>query len=155
MSPATRRCAGEIDTLALGERLGAALLPGDLLTLTGPLGAGKTVFVRGLAVGAGADPRVVRSPTFVLHHVYRGRRLRLDHIDLYRLGEGADVRFLDIEGLLDEGAVAVEWGELSDLRRFGPARINIDVAADGGRTVQLEAGGPERLRAAFTDETTR
>ena len=59
------------DTAALGTALGAALRQGDLVSLTGPLGAGKTVLVRGLAAGAGAEPGLVRSPTFVLHHVYR------------------------------------------------------------------------------------
>ena len=142
------RCPTELDTVALGERIGTALVPGDLLALSGPLGAGKTVLVRGIAQGLGADPRVVRSPTFVLHHVYP-TTLPLHHIDLYRLGDGADVTFLDLEGLLEDGTVAVEWGELADLRRFDPVRISIDSDAGGGRCCVLEPGASERVAAAW------
>lgn len=142
------RCAAELDTIALGERIGTALLPGDLLALSGPLGAGKTVLVRGIAQGLGADPRVVRSPTFVLHHVYP-TELPLHHIDLYRLGAEADVTFLDLDGLLEDGAVAVEWGELADLRRFEPVRISIEAEQDGSRCCVLEDGAPERVTAAW------
>ena len=142
------RCATELDTVALGERIGAALLPGDLLALSGPLGAGKTVLVRGIAQGLGADPRVVRSPTFVLHHVYP-TSLPLHHIDLYRLGADADITFLDLDGLLEDGAVAVEWGELADLRRFDPARVSIDSDRAGGRCCVLESGASQRVAAAW------
>ena len=142
------RCATELDTIALGERIGTALLPGDLLALSGPLGAGKTVLVRGIAQGLGADPRVVRSPTFVLHHVYP-TVLPLHHIDLYRLGANVDVAFLDLDGLLEDGAVTVEWGELADLRRFDPVRISIDAEADGARCCVLETGAPQRVMAAW------
>jgi len=142
------RCAAELETIALGERIGTALLPGDLLALSGPLGAGKTVLVRGIAQGLGADPRVVRSPTFVLHHVYPTAP-PLHHIDLYRLGTDADITFLDLDGLLEDGAVAVEWGELADLRRFDPVRISIDSDPDGGRCFVLDAGAPDRVAAAW------
>jgi tRNA threonylcarbamoyladenosine biosynthesis protein TsaE len=148
------RSRGELDTIALGERIGRALLPGDLLSLRGPLGAGKTVLVRGIAQGLGADPRVVRSPTFVLHHVYP-TSLPLHHIDLYRLGPDADPTFLDFDGLLQDGAIAVEWGELADLRRFDPVRISIDGDADGGRHCVLEPGAPHRLAAAWDSADPR
>ena len=141
-------CAEELETIALGERIGTALVPGDLLALSGPLGAGKTVLVRGIAQGLGADPRVVRSPTFVLHHVYP-TPLPLHHIDLYRLGAAADITFLDLDGLLEDGVVAVEWGELADLRRYDPVRISIEAERDGSRRCVLEPGAPERLVAAW------
>lgn len=153
--PRSLRCPTELDTVALGERVGTALQPGDLLVLSGPLGAGKTVLVRGIAEGLGVDPRLVRSPTFVLHHVYRGPRLRLHHVDLYRLGAGADVTFLDIEGLLEDGAVAVEWGELADLRRLDPVRIGIDGEPGDGRVCTLDGEAPDRLAAAFAEERPR
>lgn len=143
------RCPTELDTIALGERIGRALLPGDLLALSGPLGAGKTVLVRGIAEGLGVDPRLVRSPTFVLHHVYPGPRLPLHHVDLYRMGAGVDVTFLDLAGLLEDGAVAVEWGELADLRRFEPVRIDIDSEDRDGRLCRLHPGASGRLAAAF------
>jgi tRNA threonylcarbamoyladenosine biosynthesis protein TsaE len=145
------RCVAELDTVALGERIGTALLPGDLLALSGPLGAGKTVLVRGIAQGLGADPRVVRSPTFVLHHVYPTSP-PLHHLDLYRLGDGADVTVLDLEGLLEEGAVAVEWAEFADLRRFDPVRISIDSDPAGGRRCVLGSGAPARVAAAWEGE---
>ena len=142
-------CRTELDTVALGERIGAAMVPGDLLVLSGPLGAGKTVLVRGIAEGLGVDPRLVRSPTFVLHHVYHGRQIPLHHIDLYRLGPEPDVAFLDLDGLLEGGAVAVEWGELADLSRFDPVRIGIDAAGGETRTCVLDAAAPARLAAAW------
>jgi tRNA threonylcarbamoyladenosine biosynthesis protein TsaE len=134
--------------MALGERIGTLLRPGDLVTLTGPLGAGKTVLVRGMAVGAGVDPALVRSPTFVLHHVYRGRRLTLHHLDLYRLGAGADLSFMDIEGLLAGGAVVVEWGELGDLERLRPLAMTLEVTADDTRRISC-AGGAGHLAQAW------
>jgi tRNA threonylcarbamoyladenosine biosynthesis protein TsaE len=149
------RCPSETDTIALGERIGSRLEPGDLLSLSGPLGAGKTVLVRGIAVGVGADPAAVRSPTFVLHHVYPAGRMRLHHIDLYRLGAGADVTFLDLEALLEGGAVVVEWGELASLRTFSPARLTIDIESDGTRVIELESPAPDRIAAAWGVEVGR
>ena len=148
-SPVSLRCPTERDTIALGERIGRVLARGDLIVLSGPLGAGKTVLVRGIAVGAGADAVTVRSPTFVLHHVYPGERTTVHHLDLYRLGAGADVRFLDIGGLLDSGAVVVEWGELADLSGHTPLRVVLEI--DGGaRVITLEDGSVPRVIAAWT-----
>ena len=111
-SGAPARCATEADTLALGERIGTRVEPGDLILLSGQLGAGKTVLVRGIATGMGIDPALVRSPTFVLHHVYRAGAKVLHHLDLYRLGPSADIRLLDIDEMLQSGGVVVvEWGE--------------------------------------------
>ena len=159
-APRVVTSAAEEETLALGERIGRALVPGDLLQITGALGAGKTVLVRGIAVGTGADPRAVRSPTFVLHHVYPSGRLRLHHLDLYRLATHGgtppavapppvDVTLFALDDLLEDGAVVVEWGELADLRRFSPVEIVIDPDAEGGRRCTLGAGAPERLAAAW------
>ena len=107
------------------------------------------MLVRGIAVGAGADALTVRSPTFVLHHVYPGERMTVHHLDLYRLGAGADVRFLDIGGLLDSGAVVVEWGELADLSGHTPLRVVLEI--DGGaRVITLEDGSVPRVIAAWT-----
>lgn len=98
-------------TRRLGSRLGALLKPGDTLCLQGDLGSGKTTLVQGLAQGWGSlDP--VTSPTFVLVNVYRkvgGERLY--HLDAYRLESAREAEDLDIDWMLGEGALVVEWAE--------------------------------------------
>jgi tRNA threonylcarbamoyl adenosine modification protein YjeE len=96
-------------TEALGRRLGAALRPGDIVLLEGPLGAGKTALVRAIAAGLGSSDDVV-SPTFVLVRHYRGR-LPLVHADLYRLEGAADVAQLGLLELAEDGVLAVEWAD--------------------------------------------
>ena len=145
---------GEAGTEAVGAALAAALEPGDLLALHGELGAGKTRLVRGLAAGLGVRPEAVRSPTFVLHHVYRGGRLLLHHLDLYRLGPGADLGVLDLDGLLETGAAAVEWADLADLGHLDPVRIRLEVVDVHRRAVLLDSAAPERLASAFVSFET-
>lgn len=157
MSPeAVRRTtASEVGTVALGRRLAAGLRPGDLLALHGELGAGKTCLVRGLAAGLGCDPAAVRSPTFVLHHVYPSPRATLHHLDLYRLGDGADVSVLDLDGLLAGGIVAVEWAELADLADLDPVHVRLGWVDRRHRTVELDGGAPARLISAFMSSGTK
>lgn len=148
---APARCATETDTLALGERIGTRVEPGDLILLSGELGAGKTVLVRGIAAGMGIDSAFVRSPTFVLHHVYRAGTKVLHHLDLYRLGPKADIRLLDIEDMLQSGGVVVvEWGEHAP-HQAGSASITIDIDADGTRVISPPVGAPERILGAWAD----
>jgi len=97
------------ETEAAGARLAGRLRSGDLVLLQGPLGAGKTTFVRGLARGLGSRAHVM-SPTFQLVRIYEGP-LQLAHVDLYRLEPGAPLADLGLEELLEAGAVVVEWGE--------------------------------------------
>jgi tRNA threonylcarbamoyladenosine biosynthesis protein TsaE len=102
------------DTEALGERLAAGLGAGDLVVLSGPLGAGKTAFVRGLGRGLGVQGPVT-SPTFVIAREHRptpdGAGVPLVHVDAYRLGGAAELDDLDLDTDLAEAVVAVEWGE--------------------------------------------
>ena len=101
------------DTEALGERLADGLGAGDLVVLTGPLGAGKTVLVRGLARGLGVTGAVT-SPTFVIAREHRPGRdggVPLVHVDAYRLGGPAELDDLDLDTDLAQAVVAVEWGE--------------------------------------------
>src|SRR5512138_504870 len=101
--------ASPAETEALGERLGRTAEGGEVVGLEGELGAGKTCFVRGLARGLGADPDAVASPTFVIATEYRGGRLPLHHVDLYRLEPPLrDALFLR-EVLYGAGVAAVEW----------------------------------------------
>lgn len=101
----------EDETLALGRLLGEVVRPGDILGLSGTLGAGKTVLVRGLAEGLGCDPERVRSPTFTLMVTYVGGRLPLHHIDLYRLRPSEDDRLALREVLFGREVTAIEWIE--------------------------------------------
>ena len=111
-APVSRLCRGEHATRDAGRALGEALAPGALVALEGDLGAGKTVFVRGLAEGLGHDPETVASPTFVLAVEHPGGRIPLLHVDLYRLAAGAGLDDLGIDEALALGwIVAVEWGE--------------------------------------------
>jgi tRNA threonylcarbamoyladenosine biosynthesis protein TsaE len=102
--------ATDDDMRALGRRLAAELRAGDLVVLTGDLGAGKTTFVQGVAAGLEA-PGPVLSPTFVIARVYRGGRVPIVHVDAYRLGSVVEVDDLDLDASVEESVTIVEWGE--------------------------------------------
>ena len=127
----------EQETTDAGRRLGASLQPGDVVLLYGDLGAGKTAFVRGLAAGLGIDPDEVTSPTFTIVQEYRGPRLTLQHVDLYRLSP-VEVADLGVEDLAAaDTVIAVEWAERLPAT---PARSRVDVRLDHvpeGRRVQI------------------
>jgi tRNA threonylcarbamoyladenosine biosynthesis protein TsaE len=97
------------DTFAAGERLAASLGKGDIVALIGELGAGKTVFVRGVCRGAGVEDEVT-SPSFTLIQEYRGR-IPVFHADFYRLDSIQEIENLGIEDYLDRGLLLVEWAE--------------------------------------------
>jgi tRNA threonylcarbamoyladenosine biosynthesis protein TsaE len=97
------------ETEAAGAELGRSLHAGDIVLLTGELGAGKTTFVRGVALGTGSAAPVA-SPTFQLVRVYPGR-VQLAHVDLYRIESPTELADLGLEELADAGAVVVEWGD--------------------------------------------
>ena len=108
--PATTRSADE--TLALGRRIGAALQPGDVLALTGDLGAGKTHLAKGIVAGLGGRAEAVASPTFALVHEH-ATDPPLRHLDLYRLDTPAALASIGLDEILaDLDAVAlIEWPE--------------------------------------------
>jgi tRNA threonylcarbamoyladenosine biosynthesis protein TsaE len=129
----------EAETAAVAEAMGAAFRGGEVVLLSGELGAGKTAFVRGLARGLGADPEEVASPTFVLLTAYRGR-LVLHHADLYRLRGDGDEREIGLEELPGPGGVlAVEWADrLRDAPWPAHVRVRLDHAGDDVRRVVIE-----------------
>lgn len=114
------------ETIALGERLGSSLRAGDVLVLTGDLGAGKTQLIKGIAAGLGVKADVT-SPTFTIEMVYEGADLPLYHFDLYRLDsadELEDTGIFDVLG--SDGVCAIEWGEqFAD--EIGDARVDVYV----------------------------
>ena len=133
---ATWRSSSEEETRAIAASLARELQPGAVVLLTGDLGAGKTAFVRGLAEGLGLDPDGVTSPTFTLVHEYRGWRLPLIHVDLYRL-ESADLAEIGLdEDLATAGIVAVEWPER--LTRLLPDAVRIRIDDTGGDTREIK-----------------
>ena len=120
------------ETEELGRQLGERLRAGDVVLLTGELGAGKTTFVRGVAAGTGATLPVA-SPTFQLVRIYPGR-LQLAHVDLYRVENSAELRDLGLEELAEQGAVVVEWGDRLEVENA--ARIEIEHLGGDRRLVR-------------------
>ena len=125
----------EDETAAVARQLAQSLRPGDVLLLSGNLGAGKTAFVRGLAEGLGVDPTEVSSPTFTLVHEYRGGRLTLYHVDLYRLDRaGTEDLGLEEMGIAD-GVLAIEWPDRLTHDLPGARRITIDIVDESSRRI--------------------
>ncbi len=135
--------AGPSETFELGRRVGSRLAGGEILLLSGPLGAGKTVFVKGLAAALGLDPDEVSSPSFTLVNRHDAGRLLLYHLDLYRLEEGpAAAHAVDLDELLtDERAVIViEWAERMGRYPLPGGAWRVQIEGDGG--------DPRRVRLA-------
>lgn len=129
-------------TTAAGERLGARLGPGDVVGLTGELGAGKTCFVQGLVRGLGVTTAAT-SPTFVLVNEYRGR-LPVHHVDAYRTQSLTELLDLGLEELFaGSGVTLVEWADRCE-PLLPPRTIR----------VHIDGVGDERRRITITDEQT-
>jgi len=125
-------------TIRLARRLGAALVPGDLILLTGSLGAGKTFFVRALARSRGIDGPVT-SPSFSLVHHLEGGEYPLVHADLYRLGDPEEVHHLGLRDLRDEAAMLVEWGgPHHEALGAGGVELTLSLSEAHGRVARLE-----------------
>ncbi len=135
--PVTHVTSSEQETFALAKDLARTLKPGTFVLLHGDLGAGKTVFVRGLAAGLDLDPDAVTSPTFVLIQHYRGA-VPLAHADLYRLSDAASVDDLGLEEMAEEGVVAIEWAER--LPRIPPGSITVAIedAGEDSRRITIQ-----------------
>lgn len=129
-------------TRRIGMRLGAALQPGDMICLQGDLGAGKTTFVQGIAQGWGSLDSV-SSPTFILVNVYRrADESQLFHMDAYRLDSPAEAEQLDLDSMLADGALIVEWPERMN-GLIPPERLwlTIEHMAESERQMKVNARG--------------
>ena len=156
MIRATTNSAGGTESLA--SAVARMCRPGDVIVLSGPMGAGKTAFVRGLAAGLGvSSDEHVTSPTFTLVHEYVTGRIPLHHADLYRLASTGEIADLGLAERADMGAVVVvEWGEAADGMLGGHLLVELepDDDDDDARhvTVSVEGHGWDtrwdRLRAA-------
>ncbi|MGX6602789.1 tRNA (adenosine(37)-N6)-threonylcarbamoyltransferase complex ATPase subunit type 1 TsaE [Micromonosporaceae bacterium Da 78-11] len=149
------------DTQEYGRRLAGLLRPGDLLLLTGPLGAGKTALVQGIGAGLGVQGAIT-SPTFVIARVHKGRT-PLVHADAYRLGDKPDPRAeiddLDLDASAEDAVTVVEWGVgLVEQLNDEYLQVRIDRLDDDTRVIDLVPHGGDwaaRLTAltAQTQET--
>lgn len=138
------RSTDTTQTFALGRALGTVLQSGDFVGLTGQLGAGKTLFSRGVAEGAGVPLEDVSSPTYSIIQSYQGR-IALHHVDLYRLTSENDLFSTGFHELVEEGAGAflVEW--IDQIPGAAPPdvlRITLEVTAPEARTLKVTTSGP-------------
>lgn len=145
----TRVCSTPEDTFSLGEMLGTRLRGGDAVLLHGGLGAGKTLFTKGVMNSLGYDVDEVTSPSFALVNLYKADGADVYHIDLWRIDEKSDAAFgvgLD-EILENENAIVIiEWAERLGNYRF-PSRV-FDVTIDG------DGDEPRNIAIEFTDGTS-
>jgi tRNA threonylcarbamoyladenosine biosynthesis protein TsaE len=127
-------------TRDIGQRIGALLLAGDVLLLSGELGAGKTTFVQGLAQGLGSEGSV-SSKSFVLMGEYSGR-VKLYHADLYRLEDPEQVWELGLDEISADGVLVVEWPERApEVLPEDHLEISFDVVSEDQRALELKPRG--------------
>ena len=128
-------CGSEAETREAGRQLAASLRGGEVLSLEGPLGAGKTTFVKGLAEGLGCGADEVSSPTFTLVHEYPSGRLPFVHLDLYRLDEPQELAALGFDDLLTGQTIsAIEWGDKFP-EALSPGTIRFVFSLDGAARI--------------------
>jgi tRNA threonylcarbamoyladenosine biosynthesis protein TsaE len=135
----------ESDTLRFGRKIGTMLEPGDLVLLSGPLGAGKTVLAKGIAEGLGVEGRV-SSPTFIIAREHRpapgGRGIPLVHVDAYRLGDDlAQLDDLDLDTELVDAAVVIEWGEAGERLSDDHLLVTLIRREDDSRLAEVTPSG--------------
>ncbi len=130
------------ETIKAAEKIGSLIAAGDIIAFKGGLGAGKTTFTRGLAIGMGMKD-IVSSPTFALVNDYRGERMTLYHFDMYRINSEED---LESTGFYDypfeENAAVIEWSE--NIGEFLPEKtiyITINTLGENDREIIVEDGG--------------
>lgn len=134
------------ETVELGKKIGAFLVPNDVAALIGPLGAGKTTLIQGIAEGVGVKDYVT-SPTFIIINEYQGR-IPFFHIDLYRLDRVKDIEDLGIEEYFSRGGASViEWAEkLAELTPKNAEKIEIEIISETERKICVSSGLAARLK---------
>ena len=137
-----RLTASEQETVDAGHDLGRTLRAGQVVLLHGPLGAGKTAFVRGMAGGLGCDPDAVSSPTFTIVQDYPGRT-RLQHVDLYRLSS-KEADDLALDDLFEGSVTAIEWPERWDNVPPDAIEVTLEVTGASSRRVTIVGAGSYR-----------
>jgi len=125
----------ESETSAVGRDVAATLSAGAVVLLYGDLGAGKTAFVRGLAEGLGVAPAEVSSPTFTLVQEYRGGRLTLFHVDLYRLNDPREIDDLGLEEIGADAVLSIEWADRLPRPPSEAIRVRIEHAGEEERRI--------------------
>ena len=136
----TRVTRSEEDTIALARDFASTLRAGDVVLLSGNLGAGKTAFVRGLAQGLGLNPDDVSSPTFTIVHEYRGGRLTLYHADLYRL-ERTATEDIGLEEMgVKDGVLAIEWPDRLTHALPNAREVNLEIVDENERRITIPFG---------------
>jgi tRNA threonylcarbamoyladenosine biosynthesis protein TsaE len=139
-------CPRPGDTADLGARLAALLRPGDVVVLSGPLGAGKTLFTSGIAAGLGVEEPVI-SPSFILTREYSSGFLPLIHADIYRLTTRNEFDDLDLLPQSSRGVLVIEWGEVVEpILPPDHLRVDFDVDDDEARNITLVPFGSWRTR---------
>lgn len=129
----------EDELMTYGYQLGRKLQAGDVLVLTGDLGAGKTTLTKGIAKGLDID-QMIKSPTYTIVREYEGR-LPLYHLDVYRIGNDPDSIDLD-DFLYGDGVAVIEWGELLEEDLLGDYLEIIITPSGDGRDIELQSNGP-------------
>ncbi len=124
---------GEQETYALGEQFGKEARPGDVFTLIGDLGTGKTVFTKGLAAGLGIREPVV-SPTFTILQIYEGGRLPFYHFDVYRISDSSEIDEIGFdEFIFGDGVSLIEWADrIPEILPDGRTEVRIEKDPEKG-----------------------
>ncbi len=127
------------ETIALGEKIGSHLKPGDVIAMTGTLAAGKTTITKGIAKALGIDDTVT-SPTFCLISEYEGKKMPLYHMDVYRLDGAEDFINLGVDDMLyGSGVCIIEWSEkVSSELPKKTIKLDIKTSEDGGRDITID-----------------
>jgi tRNA threonylcarbamoyladenosine biosynthesis protein TsaE len=139
-------CPGPGDTANLGARLAAHLRPGDVVVLSGQLGAGKTLFTSGIAAGLGVE-EPISSPTFILSREYVSGFLPLVHADIYRLTTRNEFDDLDLVHQASDGVLVIEWGDVVEANLpQDHLRVEFEVDDLEARTISLVPFGSWTVR---------